>query len=53
MKYANGDVYIGDWKNNAKFGQGKYIFKQGDSFEGTWFEGEKFGKGTVRFTDGS
>lgn len=26
MKYINGDIYSGKWKNGKKDGQGTYIF---------------------------
>jgi len=32
--YATGAKYVGEWMNNMKHGNGKYIFKNGLVFEG-------------------
>ena len=31
MKYANGDIYNGDWKNDEKNGKGEMKYANGDS----------------------
>ena len=41
MKYANGDIYEGNWENNTKSGQGKMTYKNGDIYEGEWKDGKK------------
>ncbi len=35
MKYNNGYIYKGKWKNN-QFEEGKIIFINGNIFEGNW-----------------
>ena len=32
--YANGDCYIGEWKNNMKDGKGSYVFSSGGVYQG-------------------
>lgn len=36
MKYNNGDLYCGEWKENKKDGNGIYFYHNGDVFCGTW-----------------
>lgn len=37
--YSNDDIYIGEYKDDNKHGQGKLIrFEDGAVFEGTWAE---------------
>ena len=44
MKYANGSVYTGQWKDGAKNGQGTYKNINGKTFSGNWVDGELDGK---------
>ena len=39
IKYKNGDVYIGEVKNNKKHGKGKYIFANGQTYIGEYRNG--------------
>jgi hypothetical protein len=32
-KYANGDMYVGEYKNDKKHGMGLYTFKNGSQYE--------------------
>jgi hypothetical protein len=34
MRFKNGDVFEGEWKNNKKEGKGLYRWKNGDKYEG-------------------
>ena len=34
MKYANGDVYEGDWVDNQKEGKCSLIYKNGSTYTG-------------------
>jgi len=34
LTYANGDTYVGEWKNNKKDGKGTYLYKNGDCYTG-------------------
>ena len=37
MYYSNGKIqYDGDWNNNKKEGNGKYIFENGEFYIGQW-----------------
>merc|ERR1712216_835345 len=41
MKYANGDVYSGMWKEGKKDGVGTYVFNTTkDKFVGDWVQGQ-------------
>ena len=42
--YENGDFYEGQWRENNKHGEGKYLFKDGGSEEGYYFNGKQHGK---------
>jgi hypothetical protein len=37
MIYANGDKYIGYWKNNKRHGQGRLVTEY-EAVEGMWLE---------------
>jgi hypothetical protein len=41
MRYKNGDIYEGDFKNDKMEGQGRFIFDNGNTFEGR-FKNDKF-----------
>ena len=36
MTWNNGDIYIGEWKNDNKEGDGIFLGKKGGIFEGKW-----------------
>ena len=36
IHYYNGNIYIGEWKNNKIEGNGIYYFSNGDIYEGEW-----------------
>jgi len=37
MKYANGEIYTGNWNLNARHGKGKWIKKDGEIIEVSFF----------------
>ncbi len=41
LRYDNGDVYEGQWKNNQRNGKGIYHYKNGDVFEGEFKDDKK------------
>ena len=43
--WANGNSYVGDWKNNQMEGKGKYNWISGAFYEGDWKEGLQEGQG--------
>jgi len=45
MKYANGDVYEGDWDCDYKQWKGTMKYANGDVYEGDWKYDDKQGKG--------
>jgi hypothetical protein len=52
MSYSNGDIYIGEYKNDIIAGQGKMVFRNKDVYEGSWHDGQLHGHGIYYFTDG-
>mmetsp|Transcript_13595 Transcript_13595/g.21252 ORF Transcript_13595/g.21252 Transcript_13595/m.21252 type:complete len:116 (-) Transcript_13595:24-371(-) len=53
MKYVNGDIYSGEWKNGKKDGKGTYIFEQTkQKFVGS-FKGGQIVKGEWQYPNGS
>ena len=41
MKYADGDIYDGEWDKGNIHGQGTMKYSDGDIYEGNWINGEK------------
>lgn len=53
MKYANGDVYEGEWQNGAMHGKGELTFHNGREYVGE-FKNDKYdGFGKLIWQDGS
>ena len=50
---ANGDKYVGEWKDNNRYGQGTMTFANGDKYVGEWKYDKKDGQGTYTKNDGS
>ena len=48
VRYANGDVYEGQWKDGKPDGHGVYRYADDDVYVGEWRAGKKHGKGTLR-----
>ena len=52
IRFADGDVYEGEWKADEKEGRGTYRYVSGNVYEGEFKTGEKEGRGTCRYADG-
>lgn len=52
VKFKNGDIYDGEWKNKAPNGMGVMIYVNGEIYSGNWVNGIKNGLGTMRFLSG-
>ena len=50
--YANGDKYIGQWKDGKIYGRGSLIYPNGDMYKGEWKNGKKHGIGVTISKDG-
>jgi len=56
--YANGDKYVGEWRDNRKHGQGTATLGPSSQWAGNKYTGEfrddkRHGQGTYIFADGS
>jgi hypothetical protein len=40
MRYANGDIYEGEFFNNKPHGMGKHTYADGEVYEGKFEKGE-------------
>jgi len=47
-KWANGDVYTGDWDHGQRIGKGKYVWQNGDICEGDFINGILDGEGVMK-----
>ena len=52
MKYNNGDLYEGEWKNDKKEGNGIMKFENGNIYEGEWKNDLIEGKGIMKCKNG-
>jgi hypothetical protein len=52
LRYANGDMYNGQWCNDMRSGEGSLVFADGSSFVGQWRE-DAYDHGSLRASDGS
>ncbi|PIE40695.1 MAG: hypothetical protein CSA49_07155 [Gammaproteobacteria bacterium] len=50
-KYANGNVYTGEWKDGRKSGNGVQIWTNGNRYEGEWSENRQNGQGTMTWAN--
>ena len=50
--YANGDKYVGGYKDDKMHGQGTYTYARGDKYVGEFKDGEFHGQGTYTFANG-
>jgi hypothetical protein len=49
---ANGDKYVGEYKDGKMDGQGTYTWANGDKYVGEWKDGKQNGQGTATFANG-
>ncbi len=47
IKYANGDVYMGNIVKGKKQGRGSYYYRNGEIYEGDWDDNIRHGKGSL------
>ena len=50
--FANGDKYIGQWREGKQHGTGKLIYANGDIFEGKWNNDRIHGSGIEKLAGG-
>lgn len=49
MHYANGDKYVGNWKDNKRADEGVMTYANGDKYNGNWKDNKMEGKGIYTF----
>ena len=49
---ANGDKYVGEFKNGKNHGQGTYTYASGAKFSGEWHDGLQHGQGSYIYPNG-
>jgi len=47
INLANGERYVGEWKDEKFHGQGTYTWPNGDKYVGEWKDDKKHGYGTL------
>jgi hypothetical protein len=52
MEYADGGVYVGEWRDDLRHGNGSQTFALGDVYEGGWGSDAMNGRGSLWFADG-
>jgi len=50
IEFTNGDVYMGEWRNDKFGGVGVYLYANGQRYEGEWSDGKKHGEGVFYHT---
>ena len=51
--HADGDKYVGEFKDNKGHGQGAYNYVNGDKFVGEYKDGKRHGQGAYTFASGN
>ncbi len=51
--WADGEKYVGEWKDGKKHGQGIYSYAVGDKYAGEWKDGNRHGIGTFTYANGT
>ena len=51
--YADGETYLGEWRDDKRHGRGIYTWADGDKYAGEFQNGNKHGWGTYTFADGT
>ena len=52
MKYSNGNLFMGEWKDDCFDGFGEYMWSDGRKFKGSFKKDKMHGKGEVFWPDG-
>lgn len=50
--FKNGQVYVGDWKNNKMEGKGVLTYPSKKEYKGSFLKGLRWGQGSLRWPDG-
>ena len=53
LEFTNGDIYLGEWKDDLFNGKGTYVFGYGDRYEGEVKGGRKEGYGEYFYASGN
>eukprot|EP00440_Ansanella_granifera_P017550 gb/GFBE01019064.1/.p1 GENE.gb/GFBE01019064.1/~~gb/GFBE01019064.1/.p1 ORF type:complete len:134 (+),score=13.99 gb/GFBE01019064.1/:1-402(+) len=53
MTYASGQMYVGEWLEDKRHGQGCCQYSDGSHFKGAWRCGKRDGQGCCVYADGS
>ncbi|GET89504.1 hypothetical protein, conserved [Leishmania tarentolae] len=53
MRYYNGDVYEGEWRDNCRHGRGKLRKVDGEVYDGDWVFDQRHGNGKIMYPNGS
>jgi len=53
IRYQNGDVYTGEWRDKQAMGYGRVVRPDGSTFEGQWASDAAHGEGVETFPDSS
>ncbi|CAJ1989728.1 MORN repeat-containing protein [Leishmania donovani] len=53
MRYYNGDVYEGEWRDNCRHGRGKLRKIDGEVYDGDWAFDQRHGNGKIMYPNGS
>ena len=51
--WADGQKYVGEWKDRKQHGQGTDTYSDGSKYVGEYKDGKKYGQGTYTFADGT
>ena len=52
MRYFNGSIYTGQWRNGKMHGNGVIRWDDSSSYAGQWFQGKRTGYGTYTWPNG-
>ncbi|CBZ27962.1 conserved hypothetical protein [Leishmania mexicana MHOM/GT/2001/U1103] len=53
MRYYNGDLYEGEWRNNCRHGRGKLRKVDGEVYDGDWAFDQRHGNAKIMYPNGS
>ncbi len=50
--FADGDKYVGEWRDDKRNGQGTATYADGGKYVGEWRDNKRHGQGTYTYADG-
>ena len=53
LAYEDGNVYIGNFKNDQRSGYGLFVWSDGKRYDGPWQENKQHGIATLELLDGT